>query len=259
MSIALVVLTYNRPHLLARCLENAVARASDLTTEIVLVDNGSNEATRETIARFRDPRVHVIRNRKNIGQSAYRAAFARTSAEYLIELDDDVIDAPKDWDRALLEAFERLPDVGFLAANLVDEPNDATARIMYGHSASAYRFEERNGVRLKLGPVGGWCAITSRAVYDEVGGFRRSRHTFWLEDAAYIKDIRARGYQAAILDDLKVAHAGGEFYAPVSPAKERYWESFRRRNRRRRAMKRMLLALPAVRSLNARHGWFRAP
>ncbi|HLX19066.1 MAG TPA: glycosyltransferase family 2 protein [Gaiellaceae bacterium] len=259
MSIAVVVLTFNRPHLLEQCLEKVVRRTSDRTTEILLVDNGSTDGTSETIARFCDPRVRVIRNRRNIGQSAYRPAFARTTAEYLIELDDDVIDAPEAWDRTLLDAFERLPEVGFLAANLVDEPNDVTARIMYGHSASAYRFEERNGVQLKLGPVGGWCAITSRAIYDEVGGFRRSRHTFWLEDAAYIKDIRARGYEAAILDDLRVAHAGGEFFAPVSSAKERYWQSFRRRNRRRRAAKRLLLALPPIRSLNARHGWFRAP
>src|SRR5579862_7130581 len=135
MSIAVVVLTFNRPHLLEQCLEKVVRRTSDRTTEILLVDNGSTDGTSETIARFCDPRVRVIRNRRNIGQSAYRPAFARTTAEYLIELDDDVIDAPEAWDRTLLDAFERLPEVGFLAANLVDEANDVTARIMYGQSA----------------------------------------------------------------------------------------------------------------------------
>jgi GT2 family glycosyltransferase len=259
VSIAVVVLTFDRPHLLQRCLDNVLARTSDLTTEIVIVDNASSDDTAEVLGRFRDPRARIVRNRRNIGQSAYRSAFAQTAADHLIELDDDVVDAPEEWDRTLLDAFERLSSVGFLAANLVDDPNDATARIMYGPSAPAYRYEEQNGIRLKLGPVGGWCAITSRSIYDEVGGFRRSRHTFWLEDAAYIKAIRARGYEAAILDDLRVAHAGGGFFAPVSPAKTAYWRWFQRRNRLRRAAKRTLLAVPTMRALNARHNWFRAP
>ena len=258
MSIAVVVLTFNRPHLLRQCLDNVLARASDLTTEIVLVDNGSTDNPPEVLAGFRDPRARIVRNRRNIGQSAYRSAFAQTTADHLIELDDDVVDAPEGWDRRCSRRSS-VSSVGFLAANLVDDPNDVTAKIMYGPSAHAYRYEEQNGVRLKLGPVGGWCAITSRSIYDEVGGFRRSRHTFWLEDAAYIKAIRARGYEAAILDDLKVAHAGGEFFAPVSPAKTAYWRWFQRRNRLRRAAKRTLLAVPAVRALNARHDWFRAP
>ena len=259
MSIAVVVLTFNRSHLLQRCLDNVLARTSDLTTEIVVVDNASTDSTAAVLARYHDPRARIVRNSRNIGQSAYRSAFAQTTADYLIELDDDVVDAPESWDRTLFDAFERLPGMGFLAANLVDDPNDVTAKIMYGPSARAYRYEEQDGVKLKLGPVGGWCAITSRVIYDEVGGFRRSRHTFWLEDAAYITDIRARGYEAAIVDDLRVAHAGGEFYAPLSPAKTAYWRWFRRRNRLRRAVKRALLAMPMMRTLNARYRWFRAP
>jgi hypothetical protein len=43
-------------------------------------------------------------------------------------LDDDVIDAPDAWDRELLIPYKALPDVGFLAANLVNDPHDATAR-----------------------------------------------------------------------------------------------------------------------------------
>ena len=39
-----------------------------------------------------------------------------------IQVDDDVTDAPPHWDRTLLKAFKRLPEIGFLAADLEDDP-----------------------------------------------------------------------------------------------------------------------------------------
>ena len=40
---------------------------------------------------------------------------------FLLELDDDMIDAPQDWDRKMLEAYQALPKVGFLQARLADD------------------------------------------------------------------------------------------------------------------------------------------
>jgi glycosyltransferase involved in cell wall biosynthesis len=163
MSIAIVVLTHNRVHLLQQCVENVLGRTSELTREIVLVDNGSTDGTAAYLDGLMDTRLQVIHNEGNLGQNAYKPAFATTTGHYLVELDDDVIDAPADWDRTLLEAFQNLPTCGYLAANLANNPHDTTAQIMYGPSASAYRLEERNGVRLKVGgAIGGWCAMTSR-------------------------------------------------------------------------------------------------
>ena len=36
---------------------------------------------------------------------------------------------------------------------------------------------------------------------------------FWLEDEAYIQDIEALGYQAAVLASLRVHHTGGPYYS----------------------------------------------
>src|SRR5436189_44123 len=71
-----------------------------------------------------DPRISVVHSAKNIGVNAYARAFRATRGRYLIELDDDVVDAPQRWDETLLRAFKRLPHVGYLAANLADDPHD---------------------------------------------------------------------------------------------------------------------------------------
>ena len=44
-SIAVVVLTFDRPHLLEQCIDNVLARTSELTSEILLVDNGLDSGT----------------------------------------------------------------------------------------------------------------------------------------------------------------------------------------------------------------------
>jgi GT2 family glycosyltransferase len=255
--IAVVVVTHRRVHLLRQCVENALARTSDLVSEVVIWDNASADGTREYLQSLDDPRVKVVLHEENIGQSAYRPAFAMTSAPYLIELDDDIIDAPPDWDRALLEAYRRLPTVGFLAANLVDNPHDTLSHTMYHERPHEYREETVNGVSLVRGPVGGACALTSRKLLERVGGFRTSDSAFFLEDEAYINDIAAHGYEAAYLRDVKVTHAGGAYYSEQSAAKHEYWRSYWKREIRKNRIKKALLAIPGVRSLNARRGWFR--
>ena len=43
---------------------------------------------------------------------------ALISADYLVELDDDVVGAPLHWDTTMRDALQRLPTIGFLAADL---------------------------------------------------------------------------------------------------------------------------------------------
>jgi GT2 family glycosyltransferase len=259
-SIAIVVLTYNRVKLLQRCVEDVLLRTSSRTGEILIWNNGSTDETAEYLKTIGDPRFRIVNNPENIGMNGYARGFALTKSPYLIDLDDDIVDAPRDWDRRLLEAFEKMPSVGFLAANLVDNPHDRTAQVMYHRDAHLYHLETLNGVTLKVGPTGGGCALTSRELYERVGGFRQRRRTvFWLEDAAYIAEINKLGLRAAYLDDLQVFHAGGAHYSEIPPAKVAYWRRRQRHIERKNTVKRVLLSIPFVAPLNARHGWFQPP
>lgn len=259
-SIAVLVLSHNRVHLLRRCVEYVLLRTSEHAKEIVIWNNSSTDATRSYLDTLTDPRIRVVHHERNIGQNAYARAALLTSSEYLVELDDDVIDAPEHWDRTLLDAFVRLPDIGFLAASLVDDPHDIASQLMYRHRADLYTEIEENGVRLLLGPTGGGCAMTSRELYERVGGFReRKGEVFWLEDEAYIADIGKLGYRAAFLADLKVHHAGGPHYSAIPPEKDAYWHRYHRTLARKKAVKKLLLRLPLIESLNGRYRWFEPP
>jgi GT2 family glycosyltransferase len=256
--IAVVILTCGRVHLLRQCVENVLSKASEATQEIIIWSNGATDGTNDYLRSLDDPRLRVVLHPENIGVNAYHEAFAMTTSPFLLELDDDVLDAPQDWDLTLLRAFRLLPDVGFLAASLVDNPHDMTARAMYDE----YEYTEsvEAGVRLLLGPTGGYCAVTSREISDLVGGFpQRRNQVFFLEDEAYIKRIVRAGFRAAILADLEVLHASGLHYSEPLKEKVEYWQSRDKRAARKRAVKRLLLSVPGVPSLNTRFGWFKPP
>jgi pyridoxine 5'-phosphate synthase PdxJ len=177
-----------------------------------------------------------------------------------VELDDDVVEAPDGWDRTLRDAFRRLPTIGFLAADLEDDPNDEASNVRHHVRPDAYTLVEENGVRLLRGPTGGGCAITSRELNQRVGGFREDKKkVFWLEDEAYIKDIEQLGFEAAVLADLVVHHTGGPYYSKVSKEKDEYWRRREAAKARRTTVKRILVRVPFVGRLNARFGWFVAP
>ena len=102
--------------------------------------------------------------------------------------------------------------------------------------------------------------MTSRELYDRVGGFRQhTKHVFWQEEPAYIDDIGRLGFGPAVLADLRIHHTGGEHYGATSAEKDEFWDGYWKRRARRAAIKGLVFRLPFFRRLNARFDWFVAP
>jgi GT2 family glycosyltransferase len=258
--VSLVVLTHSRRHLLQQCVERVLLRTSPATTDIVIWDNGSTDDTPDYLRSLDDPRIKAVCHPENIGMNAYPRAVALSNGDYIVELDDDVTNAPAGWDAMLLEAFRQLPDMGYLAADLEFDENDEASQVRHVVRPHLYSEYELSGVRLLDGPTGGGCAMTSRAIYDEVGGFRSDEgKIFWLEDEKYIADVQRLGYRVAILADLRVHHTGGPYYSAPIAAKDEYWKAYLAAARRKDRVKRGLLLIPFVAALNRRYGWFQPP
>jgi GT2 family glycosyltransferase len=260
--IAIVVVTYNRLHLLRRCVDDVLRRTSERTLEIVIWNNASHDGTREYLNGIDDPRIRIVDHSENIGTNAYAHAFAMTTQKYLVELDDDVIEAPLHWDETMLNAFVRIPKMGYLSANLLDDPNDSAAQwIKYlREKRNAYTRQEVDGISFLEGPTGGGCTMTSRELYDRIGGFRQNpKLVFWHEDAAYVRDVHRLGYRSAVLEGLSVWHAGSPYYSETSPGKIVFHVRHARLTARKDVVKRLLLRMPFIFKLNERYSWFEPP
>jgi O-antigen biosynthesis protein len=260
--ITIAVITHNRLHLLRRCVDDVLRRTSEKTREVIIWNNASTDGTKGYLDALDDLRFRIVHHPENIGVNAYAHAFVLATQPYLIELDDDVIEAPANWDQQLLDAFLHVPMMGYLSASLADDPMDSQAQYMkyLRTERNAYARREVNGVAILKGPVGGGCTMTSRELYDRIGGFRQNRKlAFWREDAAYVRDVHRLGYSSAVLEDLVVWHAGGVYYSDVSEAKMEFYVWQSRMLRRKDLVKGFLLRIPLFAALNRRYDWFEPP
>jgi GT2 family glycosyltransferase len=260
--ISIVVLTHNRLHLLQKCVENVLARTSQATREIVIWDNASDDGTREYLDSLQDSRLKIVHHPENIAMNAKARAVRLTSCEYILELDDDIIDAPPGWDEKLLNAFVRLPEIGYLQASLVDDPNDSASQYLkyMREERNAFTPREINGIHILEGGTGGGCTITSRELYDRVGGFpEHKKLAYWHLAQVYQVKIRKLGYRSAFLVDLELWHAGGPHYSKPSPTKYLFHEHEEKVKARKDRVKRLILAMPFAAALNERFDWFDPP
>ncbi len=102
--VSIVIPTRNRADLLGRTLRAACAQL-EVDLEIVVVDDGSTDATSQVVAGARDPRVRYIRNDAAMGVSATRnRGIAAATGDWISFLDDDDLWAPEKLTRQLTAA-----------------------------------------------------------------------------------------------------------------------------------------------------------
>ena len=108
--LSVVMPCYNE----SETIDEIVARvlASPHTAELVIVDDGSTDGTRDRLARLDNERVRVLFQPRNQGKgAALRRGFAEASADFVIVQDADLEYDPADWDVLLDPMVRGLADV----------------------------------------------------------------------------------------------------------------------------------------------------
>ncbi len=207
----LVVATRNRKEFLA-CAVDAVVSNTELPFELFIMDNASEDGTDEMcqgLQKRHAGRVRHFRLDRNFGTNAYALGFLQARFKYLVDMDDDILALSRGWDRAAVDAFERFPRLGFLAMNVVQDAYTTGAKKQPG----SYTEKTNGNSTLQIGPTGGWFSVTTRAHYNEVGGFIfKPYKPFPPEDGKYIRRLSKHDYFAAILKHKFVYHASGAYW-----------------------------------------------
>lgn len=124
--LSVIVPCYNEQDTILELL--ARVRDSPWVAEIVVVDDGSTDRSRELLAEIDDPLVRVVLQPRNQGKgAALRTGFAQATADYVIVQDADLEYSPDDYGALLSPLEEDLADVVYGSRFLGGRPH----RVLY--------------------------------------------------------------------------------------------------------------------------------
>gem|GEM_PF-432217 len=217
--VSIYVLTYNRLELFKKCLFSLLRTLEGINFELILWDNNSTDGTKNFLKEFekqngkliKENRLRVVYNDKNIGTAGKGKSVELAKGEFIIGVDDDVIEFPEHWIQKMIYAYKNIPFMGYLATDVVQDDKTNGAK----PSEKLYVEETYDGgnIVLQVGPTGGWCFMVSRSVYNEIGKFYfPKKRIFFLEDGDYGVRTLGKGYKVGILKNCKVYHAVGDYY-----------------------------------------------
>lgn len=240
--ISFGMLTWNRAPMLKDALKSFFAALdTSLVHQIVIIDNGSDDETRSVLEEYAgNPEVTIVYNGENGHFSTYKKLFPMLKADVIVDVDDDVIEFPKHFDRMLLEYMDAYRDYGFLALNVVVDEKTTGAKA----PAETYRLDERvvSGRRMAVeeGEAGGWCAAFRRRHFALMRPFfnilvmstlfnSRVSGMVWMEDAVITGFLRrVFRKRIGIIRDAVCLHADSPYYAEKYGLKAREKEKYLR-------------------------------
>ena len=234
--VSIIVPTKNQLGMLKRCVESVLGLTAYENYELIIVDNGSDEADacaylQAIEDKYADigSRIRVLRHPGPFNFSAINNRAVRESAQgdYLCLLNNDAAPLDGAWLGEMM-ALARRPDVGVVGAKLTYpdgrlQHGGVILGVGWGSPADhPYNGEPGNAIgywgRLLVpqdfSAVTAACCVTRRAVWDAVGGFDEESFAVSYNDVDYCLRAREAGYLVAwtpyarLLHDTSVSQRG---------------------------------------------------
>ena len=219
------------------CLESVLAGAVGLALEVVVVDNASQDGTREYLEALagRDSRVRPLLNDTNLGFSpAVNQGLATARGKALVVLNNDTAVPPG----ALRLLVGHLEDatIGLVGPVSNDAATAAEVDGRYetwgGFVQEAWsRARDHAGELVDVPMLTMFCVAMRRDVYERVGPLDERFEVGFFEDDDYCLRVREAGYGVAYAEDVLVHHTGEGSFGALVPTGEH--AAIFRENRRR--------------------------
>ena len=179
MDCSVIIPVWNRCELTRNCLAALAATTTDLSWELVVVDNHSTDGTPDVLSALGGD-VRIITNDENLGfAKACNQGAAVATGEYLVFLNNDTIPL-NGWLKALVDEVRTHPDVSVVGSKLLYEDGSVqhAGVAIDRHNLTPYHIYKgfagdhpAVNKRRELNAVTGACLLIRRSVFTDIGGF----------------------------------------------------------------------------------------
>lgn len=218
--VSVNITTYNRAHLLPRCLDSVLSQSYE-NIEVIIVDDCSSDNTTEVVNEYqqKDSRIKYIRHETNKRNAhARNTALENCTGYYVAFMDDDDEWIDSDKVKKQVEIFESSDDkkLGIVCSGvrlfsdeetykdkIIEKPKDLVSYIL-----------SRNGI------IYSPTVMTKRDIMIEVGGFDTNLPR-GIDSDFYRMCIVKYGYDVYFMEDITtgVHEYGDDRMTPVSTEK----------------------------------------
>lgn len=215
--VSIVIPCMNRAELTLGCLQSLAAETDAGIYEVVLVDNGSTDATTR-LTGLSGPRFRIVRNECNVGFGpACNQGAAASRGELLLFLNNDTVLLPG-WLGPLVAALDEDAAVGAVQPKLVypdGRLNDAGGLVFAGGQPWVYGkghpepAAPQFSCRRAPDYASGACLLVRRTAFDDVGGFDDRYAPAYFEDTDLSFALRSRGWKVLYEPASTVVHMEG--------------------------------------------------
>ncbi len=229
LDVSVIIVSFNTKELTIKSVRSVLGEGSDLSKEIIVVDNASDDGSLEALSRMKDEYkkskigIKIIKNRKNLGfAKANNQGIKVAKGEYIFLLNSDALLKKGSLSKLVSFAKER-PDAGAVGPRLLN-PDGTT-------QASAFRFpgifrairqywlgekglldkyipETKNQEATKVESLVMAAFLITPKALKEVG-LLNERYFMYFEDLDYCKRIRKKGLSVYYLPTAEVIHYHG--------------------------------------------------
>ncbi len=173
--VSIIITTFNRPHLLPRAVESALAAGSDV--EVIVVDDASTDETAQVCASLSG--IKYVRLDRNQGVAGARnVGLLESTSDFIAFLDDDDLRLPGSIDHQLA-LLETVPEAGFVAGGVLlgDQDCVPTGKVAVPNAESGDLFWKILELSVHLIPA---AIVVRKVCFFEAGIF--NRHIAGIDD-----------------------------------------------------------------------------
>ena len=236
---SIIILSYHTLDLTRLCIESIRSFTAAGTYEILVVDNGSQDGSREWLAAQSDVRLQANAENAGFPRGCNQGMALAEAGNDLLLLNSDTIVTPR-WLENLQAALHSRPEIGAVSCLTNACSNFQSIPAKYEDIDGMISFADafNQGDPAKWFPwltLVGFCLLIRREAYETIGPMDARYSPGNYEDDDYSIRLRQAGYEMLLCEDTFIHHFGSASFRQGAPEEQRArsqrYEQLSQRNR----------------------------